>query len=163
MDGSSPAERNAMAQRLISRNKLSEALDLLNETIRQDPRLAETFENRAVVFEALGMHPQAQADRRKVATLRAAQPPSAAPPDATATEPPDSALAAAPPGEAGRAGDVGGAQRGRGGGWRRSGPGGGGAGGGAAGGGSGAGRGCVGFCGSSVVVSPCGRKAAGVF
>ena len=94
-----------MAQRLISRNKLSEALDLLNETIRQDPRLAETFENRAVVFEALGMHPQAQADRRKAATLRAAQPPSAPPPDATAAEPPDSVLAAAPPGDETSEGD----------------------------------------------------------
>lgn len=90
MDGPSPAEQNAMAQRLIGRNKLAEALDLLNETIRQDPRLATTFENRAVVFEALGMHPQAQADRRKAAALRAAQPVPAPPLDATPTEPPDS-------------------------------------------------------------------------
>jgi len=91
MDGPSPAEQNAMAQRLIGRNKLAEALDLLNETIRQDPRLAATFENRAVVFEALGMHPQAQADRRKAAALRAAQPAAAAPPlDATPAEPPNS-------------------------------------------------------------------------
>lgn len=91
MDGPSQAERNAMAQRLISRNKLVEALDLLNETIRQDPRFAATFENRAVVFEALGMHPQAQADRRKAAALRAAQPAaSVPPPDSTPAEPPDS-------------------------------------------------------------------------
>lgn len=79
-----------MAERLIGRNKLAEALDLLNETIRQDPRLAATFENRAVVFEALGMHPQAQADRRKAAALRVAQPPSALPLDATPAEPLDS-------------------------------------------------------------------------
>ena len=51
MDGPSPAERNAMAQRLISRNRLPEALDLLNETIRQDPRLAATFENRGTEID----------------------------------------------------------------------------------------------------------------
>lgn len=77
-----------MAQRLISRNKLAEALDLLNETIRLSPRFAETFEHRAVVFDALGMHPQAQADRRKAAALRAAQPP--APPPGATPEPPGS-------------------------------------------------------------------------
>jgi len=97
MDGPSPAERNATAQRLISRKRLPEALDLLNETIRQDPRHAETFENRAIVFEGLGMHPQAQADRRKAATLRAAQPPSTPPPDTTPAEPPAPEPAAAPP------------------------------------------------------------------
>jgi len=80
-----------MAQRLISRNRLAEALDLLNETIRQDPRFAATFENRAVVFEALGMHPQAEADRRKAASLRATQPAaSVPPPGSTPAEPPDS-------------------------------------------------------------------------
>jgi hypothetical protein len=77
-----------MAQRLISRNKLAEALDLLNETVRQAPRLAETFEHRAVVFDALGMHPQAEADRRKAAALRADQPP--APPPSAAPGPPGS-------------------------------------------------------------------------
>ena len=91
MDGPSPAEQNAMAQRLIGRNKLAEALDLLNKAIRQDPRLAATFENRAVVFEALGMHPQAQADRRRAAALRAALPAPAPPPDASPIEPPASA------------------------------------------------------------------------
>ena len=97
MNGPSPAERNATAHRLISRNRLPEALDLLNETIRQDPRHAETFENRAIVFEGLGMHPQAQADRRKAATLRAAQPPSTPPADTTPAEPPASEPAAVPP------------------------------------------------------------------
>ncbi len=86
-----------MAQRLISRNRLSEALDLLNETIRQDPRLAATFENRAIVFEGLGMHPQAQADRRKAAALRAAQPPSTRPQGATPAEPKDSGSVESPP------------------------------------------------------------------
>jgi len=81
-----------MAQRLISRNKLAEALDLLNETIRQDPRFAETFENRAQVFEALGMHPQAEADRRKAAALRAAQLAAPPPLNSALAELPDAAL-----------------------------------------------------------------------
>ena len=81
-----------MAQRLISRNRLAEALDLLNETIRQAPRFAETFENRAQVFEALGMHPQAEADRRKAAALRADQPAAAPPLDSALAEPPDAGL-----------------------------------------------------------------------
>ena len=63
-----------MAQRLIARRKLEEALDIINETIRQDPRYAESFLTRAEVFELMGMHPQAQADRRKAADLRATYP-----------------------------------------------------------------------------------------
>lgn len=80
MYGPSPAEQNAMARRLIARRKLEEALDLLNEAIRHNPRYAETFENRAEVFEMMGLYPQAQADRRKAADLRALQPPMAPPP-----------------------------------------------------------------------------------
>jgi hypothetical protein len=81
-----------MARRLIGRKKLEEALELLNETIRFDPRYAESFENRAEVFDLMGMYPQAQADRRKAAGLRAAypappQPPESEPP-APETEPP---------------------------------------------------------------------------
>ena len=98
-----------MAQRLISRKRLPEALDLLNETIGQDPRLAATFETRAIAFEAMGMLPQAEADRLKAASLRAAQtpvtppPPPPPPPEPPVTptpaasppEPEDAALAAA--------------------------------------------------------------------
>ncbi len=124
MDGPSPAERNAMALRLISRKKLQEALDLLNETIRQDSRFAASFENRAAVFAALGLHPQAAADRRKAAALRAARPASrpatdAAPPHSEPAEEAPHAVAApgdetpeageaAPPGPAAETDDAGG-------------------------------------------------------
>ncbi|HEY5640891.1 MAG TPA: hypothetical protein VIW01_12675 [Dehalococcoidia bacterium] len=87
MDGPSPAERIALAQRLISRNKLAEALDVLNEAIRQNARFAPTFECRAVVFDALGMYPQAQADRRKAAGLIAAQGASKPSPETGSAQP----------------------------------------------------------------------------
>lgn len=61
--------RNAAARRLIARNRLREALDVLNEAIRIDPRWAESYDNRATVFERMGMYPQADADRRKVDEL----------------------------------------------------------------------------------------------
>ena len=65
-----PAElRNGAARQLISRKRWREALDVLNEAIRLDPRLAESYQNRAEVFEHLGMMPQADADRRKFAEL----------------------------------------------------------------------------------------------
>jgi hypothetical protein len=66
----SPAQlRNAAARQLIARGRLRQALDVLNEAIRLDPRLAESYENRANVFELLGMTPQAEADRRKFTEL----------------------------------------------------------------------------------------------
>ncbi len=79
-----PAElRNAAARRLMARNRFREALDVLNEAIRIDPRFAESYDNRAVVFERLGMLPQADADRRKVAALGGVRrrPPSPPPVD----------------------------------------------------------------------------------
>ncbi|MEX1194435.1 MAG: hypothetical protein WD904_14225 [Dehalococcoidia bacterium] len=87
-----------MARRLISRRKLNEALDLLNDTIRQDPRFAESFENRAEVFEMLGMYPQAQADRRKAGELRVLYPPplQPTPPPTEEPAPPASATPPAP-------------------------------------------------------------------
>jgi len=53
----------------MARRRFREALDVLNEAIRSDPRYAESYDNRAQVFEAMGMNPQAEADRRKVAEL----------------------------------------------------------------------------------------------
>jgi hypothetical protein len=92
MYGPSPAERIAMARRLIGRNKLTEALDILNEAIRQDPRYPDTYEARAEVFGQMGMYPHAQADRRKAADIRATQapapPPPTVPPEAVPEEPP---------------------------------------------------------------------------
>ena len=60
-----PAElRNAAARQLIARGRLGQALDVLNEAIRLDPRLPDSFYNRAEVFEQMNMLPQAEADRR---------------------------------------------------------------------------------------------------
>jgi hypothetical protein len=53
----------------MARRRFREALDVLNEAIRTDPRHAESYDNRAQVFDALGMSPQAEADRRKVEEL----------------------------------------------------------------------------------------------
>jgi hypothetical protein len=83
-----PAElRNAAARRLMARRRLREALDVLNEAIRADPRFAESYDNRAAVFEALGMAPQADADRKKVADLGGVKRPSAAEEESGASEP----------------------------------------------------------------------------
>lgn len=77
-----PAElRNAAARRLMARGRFREALDVLNEAIRIDPRYAESFDNRAAVFERLGMYPQADADRRKVVALGGVRRPPPPPPD----------------------------------------------------------------------------------
>ncbi len=66
----SPAEiRNAAAKRLMARRRYRQALDVLNDAIRIEPRYAESYANRAEVFEELGMYPQAEADRRKAADL----------------------------------------------------------------------------------------------
>jgi len=66
----SPAElRNAAARQLIARGRFRQALEVLNEAIRLEPRLAESYKNRAEVFEALKMGPQADADRRKFLEL----------------------------------------------------------------------------------------------
>ena len=63
----------------MARRRFREALDVLNEAIRADPRYAESYDNRAQVFEAMGMNPQAEADRRKVEELGGVRRP--APPD----------------------------------------------------------------------------------
>lgn len=66
----SPAQlRIAAARQLIARKRLRQALDLLNEAIRLDPRLPESYDTRAEVFELLGMLPQAEADRHKFGEL----------------------------------------------------------------------------------------------
>jgi hypothetical protein len=83
-----PAQlRNAAARRLMARRRFREALDVLNEAIRADPRFAESYDNRAAVFEALGMAPQADADRKKVADLGGVKRPSPAEEESDALEP----------------------------------------------------------------------------
>lgn len=65
-----PAEiRIAAARRLIARGRFREALDVINEAVRIDPRHPGCYDVRASVFERLGMYPQADADRRKVQAL----------------------------------------------------------------------------------------------
>lgn len=59
---------------------------MLNEAIRADPRFAESYDNRAAVFEALGMVPQADADRKKVADLGGVKRPSPAEEESDAPE-----------------------------------------------------------------------------
>ncbi len=77
-----PAQlRNAAARRLMARRRFREALDVLNEAIRSDPRYAESYDNRAQVFEAMGMNPQAEADRRKVEELGGVRLPAPEPTD----------------------------------------------------------------------------------
>lgn len=82
----SPAQlRNAAARQLIARGRLRQALDVLNEAIRLDPRLPDSYQNRAEVFEALKMVPQAEADRRKFLDLGGVtRPPEQAAPEPTA-------------------------------------------------------------------------------
>ena len=66
----SPADaRIAAARRLIDRRRYREALDLLNEAIRFDPRKTDSFQLRSLVFENLGLLPQAYADRQRAADL----------------------------------------------------------------------------------------------
>jgi hypothetical protein len=79
--------RNAAARRLMARRRFREALDVLNEAIRADPRFAESYDNRAAVFEALGMAPQAEADRKKVADLGGVKRPSPSEEESDAPEP----------------------------------------------------------------------------
>ncbi len=71
----------------MARRRFREALDVLNEAIRADPRFAESYDNRAAVFEALGMAPQADADRKKVADLGGVKRPSPAEEESDAPEP----------------------------------------------------------------------------
>ena len=71
----------------MARRRFREALDILNEAIRADPRFAESYDNRADVFEALGMAPQADADRKKVADLGGVKRPSPAEEERDAPEP----------------------------------------------------------------------------
>jgi hypothetical protein len=76
----SPVEiRNAAARRLVARRRYREALDVLNDAIRIDPHYAESYQNRALVFDYLGLLPQADADRRKAAELGFVEAPE--PPD----------------------------------------------------------------------------------
>lgn len=66
------ARKNIAAVELAEQGKLREALNALNQAIAAAPSYHLTYANRAVVFERMGMLPQAEADRRKAAELAAA-------------------------------------------------------------------------------------------
>jgi hypothetical protein len=63
------ASKNAEAVGLIASGKLRDALRVLNEAIYSSPDYPHSYANRAVVFDRLGMAPQAEADRRRAVDL----------------------------------------------------------------------------------------------
>ncbi len=64
--------KNAEARRLAARGKLRDALDVLNDAIYAAPGYPHLYATRAMVFERLGMYPQAEADHVRAVDLAAA-------------------------------------------------------------------------------------------
>jgi len=63
------ARKNIAAVELAEQGKLREALNALNQAVAAAPSYHLTYANRAVVFERMGLQPQAEADRRKASEL----------------------------------------------------------------------------------------------
>jgi hypothetical protein len=63
------ASKNAEAMNLVARGRFREALRVLNDTIYSAPDYPHSYANRALVFERLGMLPQAEADRNRARQL----------------------------------------------------------------------------------------------
>jgi hypothetical protein len=63
------AIKNAEAMRLVARGRLREALRALNDAIYSAPEYPHSYANRALVFERLGLNPQAESDRRRAQDL----------------------------------------------------------------------------------------------
>jgi len=61
--------KNAEARRLTARGRLRDALNTLNEAIYTTPAYPHLYATRAIVFERLGMFPQAEADRERALNL----------------------------------------------------------------------------------------------
>ena len=61
--------KNAEARRLAARGRLREALNTLNEAIYTTPAYPHLYATRAIVFDRLGMFPQAEADRERALNL----------------------------------------------------------------------------------------------
>jgi len=61
--------KNAEARRLAARGKLRDALNVLNDAIYATPGYPHLYASRAIVFERLGMIPQAEGDRLKAMDL----------------------------------------------------------------------------------------------
>src|SRR6266540_1689656 len=64
--------KNAEARRLAARGKLRDALDVLNDAIYAAPGYPHLYATRAIVFDRLGMYPQAEADHLRAVDLAAA-------------------------------------------------------------------------------------------
>ncbi len=65
------SDRISDAQDLISRGRFEKALEILNEAIAIAPDHPLAYTRRAEVFDALGLDPQAQADRERAKRLAA--------------------------------------------------------------------------------------------
>jgi len=63
------ASKNAEAAKLIASGKVRQALRVLNEAVYAAPDYPHTYAKRAVVFDRLGLAPQAEADRRRARDL----------------------------------------------------------------------------------------------
>lgn len=61
--------KNAEARRLAARGKLRDALNILNDAIYATPGYPHLYASRAIVFERLGMFPQAEGDRARALDL----------------------------------------------------------------------------------------------
>lgn len=61
--------KNAEARRLAAKGKLRDALNVLNDAIYATPGYPHLYASRAIVFERLGMFPQAEGDRAKALDL----------------------------------------------------------------------------------------------
>ncbi|MBI2913471.1 MAG: hypothetical protein HYY03_06085 [Chloroflexi bacterium] len=96
------AAKKQLAARLVARGRLWPALDALNQVIQMAPADPEAFLARAGLFERLGMHPQAEADRRRAQELAGSaglglpEPPPVAPPPSPAEPTPAPAPARQP-------------------------------------------------------------------
>ncbi len=66
------ASKNAEAMNHVVRGRFREALRVLNEAIYSSPEYPHSYANRALVFERLGMLPQAEADRNRARQLAGA-------------------------------------------------------------------------------------------
>jgi hypothetical protein len=61
--------QNAEARRLTAKGRLREALNTLNDAIYSTPGYPHLYATRAIVFDRLGMYPQAEADRERALNL----------------------------------------------------------------------------------------------
>ena len=63
------ASKNSEAMNLVARGRFRDALRVLNDAIYSAPDYPHSYANRALVFERLGMLPQAEGDRNRARQL----------------------------------------------------------------------------------------------